>query len=56
MAPVKHAGGWLFASLICAVPLQVVNAQTVEEFYRGRTLSLVISSDHSHASPAEPAA
>jgi tripartite-type tricarboxylate transporter receptor subunit TctC len=42
MALVKYAGGCLLASLICAVPTHVLNAQTVEEFYKGKTLSLVI--------------
>jgi tripartite-type tricarboxylate transporter receptor subunit TctC len=42
MAFVKYTGGCLLASLICCVPTRALNAQTVEEFYRGKTLSLVI--------------
>jgi tripartite-type tricarboxylate transporter receptor subunit TctC len=42
MALVKHAGSCLLASLICSVPAQALKAQTVEEFYKGKTLSLVI--------------
>src|SRR3984893_18393969 len=47
MASIKHLGSRLLAGLICALPIQAVqaqtvNAQTVEEFYKGRTLSLVI--------------
>jgi tripartite-type tricarboxylate transporter receptor subunit TctC len=42
MTLAKHAGRWLLASLMFAVPLRAANAQTVEEFYRGRTLSLII--------------
>jgi tripartite-type tricarboxylate transporter receptor subunit TctC len=42
MARVKYAGSCLLASLICSVPVQALKAQTVEEFYRGKTLSLII--------------
>jgi tripartite-type tricarboxylate transporter receptor subunit TctC len=42
MALAKYAGSCLLASLICAVPARALKAQTVEEFYRGKTLSLII--------------
>jgi len=42
MALVQSAGRCLFASLIFLVPVQAAMAQTVEEFYRGKTLSLII--------------
>jgi len=42
MVRVKWTGGCLLASLICAVPVQALKAQTVEEFYKGKTLSLII--------------
>jgi tripartite-type tricarboxylate transporter receptor subunit TctC len=42
MGLLRHAGGCLLAGLIVAAPVHAVKAQTVEEFYRGKTLSLVI--------------
>jgi tripartite-type tricarboxylate transporter receptor subunit TctC len=42
MVRVKCAGRCLLVGLICSVPVRAVEAQTVEEFYRGRTLSLII--------------
>lgn len=42
MARVKYACGCLLASLICAVPPQASKTQTVAEFYKGKTLSLII--------------
>ena len=42
MTLLKQAGRCLLASLIVAAPLRAANAQTVEEFYRGKTLSLII--------------
>ncbi len=42
MAPVKNAARCLLASLICALPIQASRAHTAEEFYKGKTLSLII--------------
>jgi tripartite-type tricarboxylate transporter receptor subunit TctC len=42
MVPVNQAGRCLLASLICLASAQTLNAQTVEEFYRGKTISLII--------------
>jgi tripartite-type tricarboxylate transporter receptor subunit TctC len=42
LVSLKHLGSRLLAGLICAAPIQAVKAQTVEEFYKGKTLSLVI--------------
>jgi tripartite-type tricarboxylate transporter receptor subunit TctC len=42
MARVKYAGSCLLASLLCLVPAQASRAQTVEGFYKGKTLSLII--------------
>jgi tripartite-type tricarboxylate transporter receptor subunit TctC len=42
MARVKYAGLCLLASLICSAPIHASKAQTVEEFYKGKTLSLII--------------
>src|ERR1700730_4936987 len=47
MASIKHLGSRLLAGLICALPIQAVaaqtvSAQTVEELYKGKTLSLII--------------
>jgi tripartite-type tricarboxylate transporter receptor subunit TctC len=33
---------WLFASWMCLVTTQILHAQTVEEFYKGKTLTLLI--------------
>src|SRR5215469_3128990 len=37
-----QCGGALVAALICVLPGTASRAQTVEEFYKGRTLSLII--------------
>jgi tripartite-type tricarboxylate transporter receptor subunit TctC len=42
MALLKHAGRCLLASVLLGVPVRAVQAQTVEEFYKGKTLSLII--------------
>jgi tripartite-type tricarboxylate transporter receptor subunit TctC len=42
MALLKHTGRCLLAGLIVAAPVRAASAQTVEEFYRGKTLSLII--------------
>jgi tripartite-type tricarboxylate transporter receptor subunit TctC len=42
MARVKYAGLCLLASLICSAPMHASQAQTVAEFYKGKTLSLII--------------
>jgi tripartite-type tricarboxylate transporter receptor subunit TctC len=40
--PARFIGRCLLASLIWVLPLQAARAQTVEEFYKGKTLSLII--------------
>ncbi|HEV3371073.1 MAG TPA: hypothetical protein VG145_00910 [Xanthobacteraceae bacterium] len=42
MTLLRQAGSCLLASLIVVAPVRAANAQTVEEFYRGKTLSLII--------------
>jgi tripartite-type tricarboxylate transporter receptor subunit TctC len=42
MTLLKHTVRCLLASVLLGVPLRAVQAQTVEEFYKGKTLSLII--------------
>jgi tripartite-type tricarboxylate transporter receptor subunit TctC len=42
MARFKHAAPGLLAALLCLAPASAARAQSVAEFYKGRTLSLII--------------
>jgi len=42
MALVKYAGGALLVGLLCTAPAAAPRAQTAQEFYKGKTVSLVI--------------
>jgi tripartite-type tricarboxylate transporter receptor subunit TctC len=42
MRLLRQAGRCLLVGLIVAAPMRAASAQTVEEFYRGKTLSLII--------------